>query len=272
MMVTRIWREQPGSWFFVCTKHRDGRWGPERAFTPDTFDMVRVFVEANRGKNVYACPHGFSRPYRQKQYAVMPKLLWADLDDADPYEMELQPTIAFQSSPGRFVGLWQTDRPVTEDLNRRLTYHVGADRGGWDSTQVLRLIPRTTNFKYAHEPKVKLLWSDGPTYRVRDLERELPKLAATSKRAPPKRIFTGDIGKLAARFRLNSQMRTKPCATDRSSLIWHLGMTVLDQDGSVDEALAVVTNSEAFKLKYENDPRGADREIERLRTKWSAGA
>lgn len=268
MMITRIWREQPGDWFFICTKDRHDHW-QDQAFASDKLHTVRDFVEANKDKNIYACPHGFSWPRRLKEYAVLPKLLYADLDDADPHDMDLEPTIALESSPGRYVGLWQTDRPITEELNKRLSYHVGADAGGWDLTQVLRLVPRTTNYKYSYKPEVKLLWRDGPTYRVRDLRRELPELEATGKLAPPKRTFTGDIRKLAARFRVSAKMRVRPTATDRSSLIWYLGMLVLEQNGSVDEALAIVMHSAAFKLKYEDDPRAAAREIERLRTKWA---
>lgn len=268
MMITRIWREQPGDWFFISTKSRKGVWHDE-PFAADMLHTVWDYVEVNKEKNIYACPHGFKRPYRKKEHAILPKLLWADLDDVDPYDIELQPTIALESSPGRYVGLWQTDREVTEDLNKRLSYHLGADRGGWDLTQVLRLVPRTTNCKYSYHPTVRLLWRDGPTYRVKNLERELPMLEATGKLVPPRRTFVGDIRKLATKFRVNAKMRARP-STDRSSVIYWLGMQVLERGGSIEEALAIVMHSEAFKLKYGDDPRGAARELERLRTKWAA--
>ena len=101
-------------------------------------------------KNVYWCPHGFSKPRRKKQYAVLPALLWSDMDEAHP-NLQFKPTIAIESSPDRYVGIWECDATVSEGLNRRLTYHIGADKGGWDLTQVLRT-PGTLNYKYDPPP------------------------------------------------------------------------------------------------------------------------
>jgi hypothetical protein len=109
------------------------------------------------------------------------------MDERDPRGIELKPTIAIESSPGRHVGLWLTDDVVTEELNERLAKYLGDKEGGWDLTQVLRL-PGTINHKYAALPRVRVLWRDGPEYSVRDLSRSLPKLerrkAATQGPAP----------------------------------------------------------------------------------------
>src|SRR5690606_1870011 len=103
-------------------------------------------------------PHGFTKPERNKNFAAIPKLLWADLDEADPRTCAIKPTIAIESSPGRFAGLWLVDAPMTEEINRRLTYFLGADKSGWDLTQVLR-VPGTNNYKYNSNPRVRILWT-----------------------------------------------------------------------------------------------------------------
>jgi hypothetical protein len=112
----------------------------------------------------------------------MPTMLWADMDGADPRELRLPPTIALESSPGRYVGLWLTDNVVTEQLNKRLAYSIGADKSGWDLTQVLRM-PGTINYKYASRPRVQLLWDNGFKYRVSELENELPQIERRERRA-----------------------------------------------------------------------------------------
>jgi hypothetical protein len=90
--------------------------------------------------------------------------LYADLDAVEPIksDAELSPTIAWESSPGRYQALWHIDKHLPEEqhimVNRKLTYALGADKGGWDITQVLR-VPGTINHKYAEKPKVKLLWA-----------------------------------------------------------------------------------------------------------------
>jgi len=56
-----------------------------------------------------------------------------------------------------------------------LTYAVGADKSGWDLTQVLR-VPGTRNYKYPGAPRVRLLFADGPEYSPKVLMRKLRSL------------------------------------------------------------------------------------------------
>jgi len=125
-----------------------------------------VIPDAKLG-DVYFCPNIFSRPRRSKDLMLPSKWLYADLDKVDPAEVGpkygsiLRPSIAWESSPGRYQALWELDRFLDPELhstvNQKLTYLIGADKGGWDRTQVLR-VPGTINHKYAEEPEVKLLW------------------------------------------------------------------------------------------------------------------
>jgi len=96
---------------------------------------------------------------RRKENALPGNWLWADLDEVNPYEIDLQPTIAWQSSTGRYQALWElneyVDSEVLEKVNQKLTYKIGADKGGWSVTKVLR-IPGTNNYKYEDTPKVRL--------------------------------------------------------------------------------------------------------------------
>jgi len=113
--------------------------------------------------DVYFCPNFFKRPRRRKDLVLPSRWLYADLDTVVPLDDDslLSPTIAWESSPGRYQALWQMDKWLDpeqhSDLNRRLTYKLGADKGGWDITQVLR-VPGTLNHKYTDVPLVKLLW------------------------------------------------------------------------------------------------------------------
>src|SRR5690606_8075578 len=88
-------------------------------------------------------------------------LLWADLDEVDPNTCDPKPHVAWETSTGRYAALWYLDeaRDAQEVLhvNRNLTNFLGADPGGWDLTQVLR-VPGTVNRKYGHEQRGVLLW------------------------------------------------------------------------------------------------------------------
>lgn len=114
--------------------------------------------------DVYFCPIMFERPRRRQEWALPSCWLYADLDTVEPERnaAELSPTMAWESSPDRYQALWHIDTQLSPSthqiLNRKLTYALGADKGGWDITQVLR-VPGTINHKYDEKPEVKLLWA-----------------------------------------------------------------------------------------------------------------
>jgi hypothetical protein len=134
-IIQHLWIRQPGKFFCLSTKSVGGHWR-DWFFRHDEIDIA-TFAREHGEANIYFCPHGFNKPRRIKTNAVLPRCLYADLDEVHPRSCKPRPTIAITSSPGRYVGLWFTDRAITEELNKRLTYHLGADRGGWDLSQVL---------------------------------------------------------------------------------------------------------------------------------------
>lgn len=207
------------------------------------------------------CPHGLSKPKRHKDYAVDPCILYADLDECDPKTLDIKPTIAIESSPGRYVGYWVTDEPVSESLNRRLTYHIKADVSGWDRSQVLR-VPGTTNHKYKSKPKVKILWADGPRYERRRLEKLVPEV--TNDKGKPtggdaQEIYEKYEKHLSRRLRkelINPQVKQGK----RSEVLWWMIQELAE---------AGVTKEEIFIILWDNewnkhaDRRGGERQLER---------
>jgi hypothetical protein len=173
MLITRLWSQQQGKFFCVSTKNSRGDWR-DNFFSKNELDEVDKFILDHHECDLYFCPTGFNTRRRLKDRAMLPPLLWADLDEADPRKFveELKPTIAIESSPGRYVGLWAIDRPHDSAVNQALSYFLGADKGGWDITQVLRW-PGTVNYKYSALPKTRILWSDGPSYRLRDVMKAI---------------------------------------------------------------------------------------------------
>jgi len=121
--------------------------------------------------DLYFAPTLFSEPRRQKQFALPGKWLYADLDEVVPDSIaaHLKPTIAWETSEGRFQAMWFLERPLRPDqferVNQLLTYHIGADKGGWSCTKVLR-VPGSFNNKRGDHRKVKLLWTSSRTYQA----------------------------------------------------------------------------------------------------------
>lgn len=161
-----VWGEQGEGFAFLSLRSGPDSWRDLAFKYPG--DKVEL-PDPSLG-DVYFCPNLFSRPRRRKGLVLPSCWLYADLDCVKPPQSDkddsedvaLVPTIAWESSPGRYQALWHIDQHLPEEphskLNRRLTYTLDADKGGWDITQVLR-VPGTINHKYAEKPEVKLLWA-----------------------------------------------------------------------------------------------------------------
>jgi hypothetical protein len=260
MIITALWAHQPGQFFNLCTKSASGKW-TEHFFKKGKWRDVDRFIKDNDDKDIYFCPHGFTEQRRKKFAAALPNMLWSDMDEVDPRQCKPKPTIAFESSPGRYVGLWLLDKPATEQLNKRLTYHIGADAGGWDVTQVLR-VPGTLNYKYQSTPKVRVLWDDGPTYKRSSLENKLPELEEDTEETQETEAYKliKDYERVLPGPVRRDLLATKlPPNTDRSKVIWKLNHALRDAGMNSDEIFIVL------KASVWNKWRGRDVENKRLR-------
>lgn len=150
------WNVKPGQYVFISTK--DGsRWRDHAIKYPD-WKRVKELINANH-EHTYFCPNPFSAPRRHLSVAAPARMLWSDVDSGD-VKRGPDASVLWRTSPGRYSALWHLERRYApEELtkhNKNLTYLIGADKGGWDFTQVLR-IPGTKNRKYKEQPEVKLL-------------------------------------------------------------------------------------------------------------------
>ena len=157
--LMRVWGLQCEPGDYVALSAKGSGWKDTLfAWNDKTSERVESWLETNDGKDLYFCPLPFNEPKRSKASVSRSRLLWSDIDHADPYKVE--PSILWESSPGRHQGLWILPKTVlpeeAAEQSRRMAYFIGADKGGWDLTQVLR-IPGTHNNKYKEKPLVKLI-------------------------------------------------------------------------------------------------------------------
>lgn len=233
------------------------RWPNDRA-------EIRDYIEANLAKqhDVYWCPSLFEFPTRRSDLAMDEHALWADLDEVDPREIhDLPPTVAWESSPGRWQALWLAGDgdfqgaswPGNE--NQRLTYMLGADPSGWDTTQLLRL-PGWPNFKPERveanggkAPKGKLLWSAGQTYSIDDF-RDLPEVrgavSADLTEALEYEVESTDRHKVLARLKIKLNhtardlLNAKEVSGDRSGQMWYLMRCLADAGATTTEIVSIM--------------------------------
>lgn len=275
LLQVKLWERQPGKYFCLSTKSASGSW-KDHWFSRSQIKKIGAFISQNLDKDMYACPHGFSEKKRQKPYAVEPLLLYSDLDEVNPNDIELRPTIALESSPGRYVGYWLTDEAASEQLNRRLAYSIDADISGWDRTQVLR-VPNTRNYKYESAPRVRILWSDGPEYSLAELERKIPALKSARGEEISEdaaRVFKRYEKKLP-RWVRRELLHGKPEQGKRSEVLWKLQNELLEVGMSRNEAFDLLWVCPWNKFKNRRDGvdqlwRELDKSLEQHFEGWSA--
>lgn len=263
MIIPFIWGKQPGTHFCVSTKTEHGRWRDDWFFRNELTDAEAYTKHSRDLCDVYFCANGFTAPSRRAEFVARGVFLFADLDGANPREIRWEPTIVIESSPRRYVALWRVDQPISDTLNKRMTYAVQADRGGWDCTQLLRY-PGTYNWKYDTRPRVKLLWDDGPRYRVRDLERELPEVQpAVLIHAIEVNPAEHDWYDICRKYRVRD-WRLKDPDPDRSRAIFRFAAFLINRGATPDELGCALLAFPPYLSKRGTDIYALGAEVSRL--------
>lgn len=262
--LSKVWGRvcEPGDYVFLSLK--EPKW-KDYYFKYDSTlkGRVRDFLRQNDPKklDIYFCPLPFRKAERLAKYVKPVNLLWSDVDDGDP--TKLRPTVLWESSPGRHHALWFIkDKLNAEDaaeLNRSVTYKLGADKGGWDLSQVLR-VPGTYNHKYKSKPQVKLTHWD---------KKELSVASVANRAGHRTQTKTRDTSSLPAadilkNYSLSSKvldlLEAEAEEGRRSDVVWYLENKLSEAGMSPDEIIAVIKDSDWNKYAGRRD------EDHRLRT------
>jgi Protein of unknown function (DUF3987) len=151
---------------YLCIATTDPK-VPKTSFTQKFFEWPREaiktenFILSNQvKKNVYFCINLLSKRERLKKNCLPTNLVWAELDEVNPDDIEgIPPPIVIRSSPGKWQAIWRMTTSLdpydAERYSRRMTYYVGADKSGWDLGQLFR-VPYTQNYKYDTSPEIVL--------------------------------------------------------------------------------------------------------------------
>src|SRR5438105_2917742 len=268
--IHKIWEVQKtdGSAYGVHSKKDwdTGRW---QDYPTQNIGEVDLLDQRDN----YFCPNLFSKPHRQKDYFLKSRLLYADCDEADPTQLdeELRPSLAWETSPGRWQAIWILDRPLRLDkherLNQRLTYAIDADRGGWGATKVLR-IPGTISTKYGSSRDKRFMVTivdKGRKHRVEDLMVALPKLVAGRKPTLEKSLELKleqlpDYGEVKAAYLGSLPRRAKRllaakgtvATEDRSRRLWELSNLLIQAGLPLPAVLVLVRESVWNKFRGRN--------------------
>ena len=289
-IIAKAWGRQKGWCFFPTIrgncktkKERILSYQEHKAFYwPRDRDKVIEHLEANRANDVYWCPSLFESPRRKMELAMDEHCLWADLDEVDPRQIDdYPPTIAWETSPGRYQALWLIAGGDIQGAswagreNQQLTYHLGADQSGWDTTQLLRL-PTWDNHKPDYRDKRgnpahgKLLWNgNGRRQYLPDEFSELPEvpngggsftdILEDEIEHVDRHAVWGRV-RLKVSKRVREMVSARETAGDRSDHLWEIERELADAGCSVTEIVAIVRATVWNKFEGRSD------ELRRLTT------
>jgi Protein of unknown function (DUF3987)/RepB DNA-primase from phage plasmid len=235
---------------------------------PDDENLVLEFVNKHYlAHNMYFCPNVFSTQSRTKESVKSTPTAWADLDTCDPKNLLVKPSVTIESSPSRFQALWlldDIDPDDAEDISRRIAYsHAdqGADKSGWDLTQLLR-VPLTYNYKYGDDydpPVVTIAGANRNQYRINDFEVYPQATGYEYLEIPFPTILPDESGdEVLQRWRLKINplcwnLFSETPASDWSKKLWQLEMLCFEAGISREEVYVIARD--AACNKYSRDGR-----------------
>ena len=206
--------------------------------------------------DLYFCPLPFNRKSRRKEFVKPCPILWSDVDKGTipPY---LDPSILWESSPDRLQAIWLLNKKHSpaklSEVNKDLTYFTGADKGGWDLTQVLR-IPGTFNHKYDPVPQVELIHFTDNKYELDFIEGKVsvPDVSKEPNIEEFNRILNKHR-KIIPREIYHLLRKKNVQVGNRSEILWKIENELIDAGLTNAEIFVLVKCSQWNKFRDRND-------------------
>ncbi|MEJ6397311.1 DNA-primase RepB domain-containing protein [Yoonia sp. 208BN28-4] len=241
--------------------------------------------------DIYFCPNATRTASLAKENVLATPYLHADIDDAEPDEFNPRPNILWETSPGRFQGLWTMKTAIDADLaqnnSKRMAYAFGADKNGHAPNKLLR-VPGSINLKPTHRrPRVRIIRDNWELkYSGKELKLDLLPPKSTSDRvhirlpssvdyAQIKSIwnkyrtvlYKSDIGTSAARFMMHRRVYK---TQDRSGTIYCIIAGLHSVGATRTEIATVLVANPYFQSKHGTNQEAVEREISRCIASWES--
>jgi len=246
-------------------------------------EMVQL-SEANAHRDVYYSPILYSAERRIRENAKTVSVVYADADTCDPANFLLKPSIAVQTSEGRWHTYWildgEADPQEVALAAKKIAYahqHQGCDLSGWNPTKLLR-IPNTTNTKHNAGERVEA-FSSGQIYTLAEINETYGDVAVEpirqlSNEAMPEALpqVAQALAKVSSSAEVLSLYMDEPLpGTDLSKRLWKLELELFRQGLTPDEVFIIAKNAKCNKYHRADRQRRIDpdgdlwREVQRAK-------
>ena len=225
---------------------------------------LKEFNDTYKGYDMYWSPMPYSGPNRRIVNFIESKYLVQDIDEhTNPMGIEPQPSYIWESSPGKYQGLWELDRYIEanqyDEINPALARHIGCD-SCFDVTHVYR-IPGNINYKYKNKPKVQSPIHTKMIYKPKVIAKAVKAVSNKNNNEEP--ISSNvDLGnqerKIYAKYNIPKKVRDLLAldditSLDRSSTIWYIENKLHELGLAPNEIILLVKNSAFNKYKGRKD-------------------
>lgn len=241
---------------------------PGKAYKEEFFEWPKhlpnmlAFVDRFRPThNVYFCPQLLKDKSRTKESVKLCTSAWSDLDKCKPSMALVKPSIAIESSPYKYQAYWIFETPqdpeTAEDISKRIAYYhafQGADKSGWDLTQLLR-VPFTFNMKYDEEVPVTILEANRNKYRPDDFDKYPPIVKNHALDTPMPEVVPDTSGaQILKKYENNIQPQVDFLFSaqpdeDWSKNLWFLQLSCFEAGMNKEEVFAVARDAACNKYK-----------------------
>ncbi len=281
-LMSLVWANNGGGSVYLSTKGK--KWTDKKIEWSDYKSVKEHISNQNEDEDIYWTPLVFNNLESRKSKNVkdMQGCLFVDMDELDVswrggIKLAPEPSIVWTTSKTRWQGIWLLDSLVSleiqQDLNRRLVYHLNADKGAWDSARVLR-VPLSVNAKRGGLKGSIKKFDDDCTYTIDDFDA-LPNLKDTvtvPKNVAGTELPSGEykinVDELPLEVQYWVSMSTEEYNqhkdVDRSRLIFSLALKLIKNKYSVEETFAILSPT-PFN-KFRNRPETLIQQIEKAKT------
>ena len=252
---------------------------PENRFNRDfeehkyKIKLIPDQVEALRDKyDLYICFTPVKDGKRIKPNAKDSFVIAQDIDGV-PIPEDLPPSYYWETSPGKYQGVWILDNAVNpqehELICRKLIKKYKFDPCGSDIVHFYR-IPSTRNHKYASTFKVSGLQGKGTVYRKRDIIKHLKDVDITTSivtENDPIEYKEFDLEELLLEYSVKQEFN-RILGSDRSEWAWNIESKMFINGASKEEVKFVLLNAPESMVKFTE--RNVDSEVNRVYAKVEA--